>query len=168
MARASSGSRSSISSIEPLMSANSAVTVLRSPSESATVCSDVNRTDVVEEVRAVDPNPLEASAAAHSPQNFAVGAFSYPHFAQRFLKGAAHSLQNFCSAGFSAPHVGQFTSGTKLVEQRLGVLQIGGVEALSEPVVDFSQHRTCLVAATGIAQQPGETYRRAQLPPFRG
>ncbi len=32
IARASSGSRSSISSVEPLMSANSAVTVLRSPS----------------------------------------------------------------------------------------------------------------------------------------
>jgi len=35
MARASSGSRSSIRSIEPLMSANSAVTVLRSPSNAA-------------------------------------------------------------------------------------------------------------------------------------
>src|SRR5882757_1205175 len=110
IARASSGSRSSINSIEPLMSANSAVTVLRSPSvaESATVCSDVIRTDDVEEVRAVDLNSPEASAAAQSPQNFAVGAFSYPHFAQRFLKGAAHSLQNFCSAGFSAPQAGQF------------------------------------------------------------
>ena len=32
IARASSGSRSSINSVEPLMSANSAVTVLRSPS----------------------------------------------------------------------------------------------------------------------------------------
>jgi hypothetical protein len=32
IARASSGSRSRISSVEPLMSANSAVTVLRSPS----------------------------------------------------------------------------------------------------------------------------------------
>src|SRR5216684_4746920 len=112
-ARASSGSRPSISSIEPLISANSAVTILRSPSiaaESATVCSDAIRTDGVEEGRPVDLNSLEASAAAQSPQNFAVGAFSNPHFAQCFLKGAAHSLQNFCSAGFSAPHVGQFTS----------------------------------------------------------
>jgi hypothetical protein len=83
-------------------------------------------------VRAVDLNSLEASAAAQSPQNFAVGAFSYPHFAQRFLKGAAHSLQNFSSAGFSAPHVGQFTSRTQLVEQRLRVLQIAGVEPLGE------------------------------------
>jgi hypothetical protein len=72
----------------------------------------VIRTDGVDEVRAVDLDSLEASPAAQSPQNFAVAAFSYPHFAQRFLKGAAHSLQNFCSAGFSAPHVGQFTSRT--------------------------------------------------------
>jgi hypothetical protein len=100
------------------MSANNAVTVLRSPSsaaESVPVSSDVIRTDGVEEVRVVDLNSLEVSAAAQSPQNFAVGAFSYPHFAQRFLKGAAHSLQNFCSAGFSTPHVGQFTSGTQFV-----------------------------------------------------
>ena len=51
-------------------------------------------------VRAVNLDSLEASPAAQSPQNFAVAAFSYPHFAQRFLKGAAHSLQNFCPAGF--------------------------------------------------------------------
>jgi hypothetical protein len=40
---------------------------------------------------------------AHSPQNFAVGAFSNPHFAHRRLNGAAHSLQNFSPSGFSAP-----------------------------------------------------------------
>jgi len=45
MARASSGSRSSISSIEPLISANNAVTVLRSPSivVEASGCSGVTR-----------------------------------------------------------------------------------------------------------------------------
>jgi hypothetical protein len=63
----------------------------------------------------VDLNSLEVNAAAQSPQNLAVGAFSYPHFVQRFLNGAAHSLQNFCSAGLSAPHAGQFTSLTQLV-----------------------------------------------------
>jgi hypothetical protein len=114
-------------------------------------------------VRPVDLNSLEASAAAQSPQNFAVGAFSYPHFAQRFLKGAAHSLQNFCSAGFSAPHVGQFTSRTQLVEQRLGVFQVGGVEAFGEPAVDFGQHRARLVAFALFVEQPSEACRGAQL-----
>jgi hypothetical protein len=114
-------------------------------------------------VRAVDLDSVEASAAAQSPQNFAVGAFSYPHFAQRFLKGAAHSLQNFCSAGFSAPHVGQFTSRTQLVEQSLGVLQVGGVEALGEPAVNFGQHGARLVATILFREQPCEAGRGAQL-----
>src|SRR6266481_713628 len=144
--------------------------VLRSPSvaaESATVCSDVTRTDGVEEVRAVDLNWFAASAAAQSPQNFAVGAFSYPHFAQRFLKGAAHSLQNLCSAGFSAPHVEQFTSRTQLVEQRLRVFQISGVEALGEPAVDLGQHRARFVATALFIEQPDEARRCAQLPRLR-
>jgi hypothetical protein len=76
--------------------------------ESATICSGATRTDGVEEVGAIGVDALEVNAVAHSPQNFAVGAFSYPHFAQRRLKGAAHSLQNFCSAGFSAPQAGHF------------------------------------------------------------
>src|SRR5260370_14972215 len=128
VARASSGSRSRINSVEPLMSANSAVTILRSPSSapaSVKLCSGTTRTDGVEEVRAVDFNTFEVRAAAHSPQNFAVGAFSYPHLAQRFLKGAAHSLQNFCSAGFSAPQAGQFMSRTQLVQQGFCLVERG-------------------------------------------
>jgi len=39
----------------------------------------------------------------------------------------------------------------QLLEQRLGVLQVGGVELLREPVVDFSEHRARLVAAIGVA-----------------
>jgi hypothetical protein len=115
----------------------------------------VIRTEGVEEVRAVDLDSFEASAAAQSPQNFAVGAFSYPHFAQRFLKGAAHSLQNFCSAGFSAPHVGQFMSRTQLAEQRPGVFQVGGVEALCKPAVDFGEHRARFVAFVLFHEQAG-------------
>ena len=46
MARASSGSRSSISSIDPLMSANRAVTVLRSPSSEVSEISALTRIDV--------------------------------------------------------------------------------------------------------------------------
>jgi hypothetical protein len=36
----------------------------------------------------------------------------------------------------------------------LGLLQVGGVEALGEPVVDLGEHRACLVVAVGITQQP--------------
>jgi len=122
------------------MSANSAVTVFRSPSTFS--AAGVSPTRIGESFGFfADGAGGFPSAAAHSPQNFAVGAFSYPHCAQRFLKGAAHSLQNFCSAGFSAPHAEHFMSRTQLVEQRLGVLQVGGVEALGEPVVDIGEHR---------------------------
>jgi hypothetical protein len=35
----------------------------------------------------------------------------------------------------------------QLIEQRLGVLQIGGVEALGEPAVDIGENCVCFVAA---------------------
>jgi homeodomain-containing protein len=74
------GSRSSINSIEPLISANSAVTVLRSPSSGAEAScgSGPRRTEPratgdaeASELRAACP----PSAAAHCAQNFASGAF---------------------------------------------------------------------------------------------
>jgi len=37
------------------------------------------------------------------------------------------------------------------VEQCLGFLQISGVEALAEPVLDFGEGRACLGFAAGIA-----------------
>ena len=42
-------------------------------------------------------------------------------------------------------------SRNQLVEQRLGVLQVGGVEALGEPVVDFGEHRARFVALALLA-----------------
>jgi hypothetical protein len=41
---------------------------------------------------------------------------------------------------------------TELIEQDLGVLQVGGIESLSEPVVDVGEHCAGFVAAIGIAQ----------------
>jgi hypothetical protein len=52
----------------------------------------------------------------------------------------------------------------ELFEPRLGVSEIRSVEALGEPVVDLGEHSASLVATIGLAQQPGETSRRAQLP----
>jgi hypothetical protein len=40
----------------------------------------------------------------------------------------------------------------QLIEQRPGVLQVGGVEALGEPVVDLREHRARLITTTGVAQ----------------
>jgi hypothetical protein len=87
------------------MSANSAVTILRSPSAtSATVCSDAIRTDDVEELREFDFDTSEVSASAHSAQNFASCAFRWAHFGHARLSGAAHWLQNLAPAAFSLPH----------------------------------------------------------------
>ena len=55
---------------------------------------------------------------------------------------------------------------SQFIEQRLGVLQVGGVEALGEPAVDFGEHRARLVAAALRREQPRETRRRAQFQRF--
>jgi hypothetical protein len=73
------------------MSANSAVTVLRSPlATSESVRSGAIRTDDVGDVNAVDFDASEARASAHSAQNFASGAFRWAHFGQTRLSSAAH------------------------------------------------------------------------------
>ena len=52
------------------------------------------------------------------------------------------------------------------IEQRFRIFQIGGVEALGEPVVDFGEHSARFVAALLTSQQARETHGGAQLPPF--
>src|SRR3984893_14718985 len=110
IARASSGSRSRINSVEPLMSANSAVTVLRSPSivDEASGCSGVTRIS-----EAVNPAgepvvagaAIPASAAPQSSQKADDGAFSAPHFEQRLDRGLPHAAQNFLLVVLSVPHL---------------------------------------------------------------
>jgi len=54
------------------------------------------------------------SGEAHSPQNFASGAFAVPQFAHTTESDEAHSLQNFRPASFAVPQFEQITlpSGT--------------------------------------------------------
>src|ERR1700675_4267448 len=112
MARASSGSRSSISSIEPLMSANSAVTVLRSPSSGSPAgCSGMTRiSETVEadwrELVAAGA-ALPASTAPRSSENADDGAFSAPHLAHRLGSGLPHAAQNFLPVVLSVSHLVQ-------------------------------------------------------------
>src|SRR5271154_4905662 len=106
MARASSGSRSCSSSVEPLISANSAVTVLRSPSRFSEAGGSDTRiggsVDFLDDAAAGAPNGVPQSS-----QNFAVGAPSAPHFAQRLANGVPHSAQNFLPEVLSIPHFEQ-------------------------------------------------------------
>ena len=97
-------------------------------------------------------------AAPHFPQNFALGAFSKPHDAHDDLNAAPHSLQNFNPSGFSVLHFAQIMTewlGAQIIEQRLGVLQVGGVEALGEPLVSLCQHVAGLFLPTLLLPQAG-------------
>src|SRR5271154_6305853 len=106
MARASSGSRSCSSSVEPLISANSAVTVLRSPSRFSEAGGAATR--IGESFGFFDDAAAgAANGAPQSSQNFAVGALSAPHFAQRLANGVPHSAQNFLPEVLSVPHFEQ-------------------------------------------------------------
>jgi len=51
----------------------------------------------------------------------------------------------------------------QLVEQRLGVLQVCGVEAFGEPVVDLREHLSGFVAPIRITQQACETQGGTQF-----
>jgi len=64
-------------------------------------------------------------------RRFSVGTISETSFLQpKFI-----ALNSLC----------QYLVG-ELIEQGFGVLQVGGVEALGEPVIDFGEHRARFVA----------------------
>src|SRR5208282_1538520 len=107
IARASSGSKSCSSSVEPLMSANSAVTVLRSPSSFSVSGAWVTRTDDASAGWVVAFGLAPARGAAHSLQNLAPGLEVAPQRGHFAAIGEAHSLQNFAPSGFSAEHFRQ-------------------------------------------------------------
>ena len=122
------------------MSAKSAVTVLRSPSRFSGFDGSATRIGASFDVF-VDPTAGVWSGAPQSSQNFAVGEFCAPHLAQRLESGLPHSGQNFLPDILSVPHLVQRMLIAQLVQQRLGVFQIGSVEPFREPVVDFGEHR---------------------------
>src|ERR1019366_3106800 len=114
MARAFSGSISSIISVEPLMSANSAVTVLRSPSggESGSAATVIG-TDLFDgkesALRACAASQIKR--APHFLQNFEPGAFTTAHDGHTRSSLAPHSAQKTASARFSLRHLGQTITG---------------------------------------------------------
>src|SRR5882762_8347583 len=98
IARASSGSRSRISSVEPLMSANSAVTVLRSPSDDALAAAGTDESAA---------GPPAFSATPHAPQNLKRGGLSLPHPGQMLRRGDPQLPQNLVWDGLSYSQLGQ-------------------------------------------------------------
>src|SRR3984893_12592828 len=93
------------------MSANSAVTVLRSPSSaSGELLSGATRTLEADHcddgVTAAAPAPF-VSGAPHLPQKSDVGGFSALHFAQCFTSAFPHFEQKLLADGLLVPHLEQ-------------------------------------------------------------
>ncbi len=67
----------------------------------------------------------------------------------------------------NSPEAPVITTLRQFVEQRFGILQIGGVEALGEPAVDRGEQRVRLGGLALVAPQPGEAGGGAQFPRLR-
>src|SRR6185312_268403 len=78
-----------------------------------------------------------------------------------------HSHPRGLHCGQTRKSLGHSTgSYRQLVEQRLSILQVECVEALSEPAVDRSEQFASLLRLALVAPEASEAYRRAQLPRF--
>src|SRR5215470_19384215 len=120
--RASSGSRSRRSSMELLRSANSTVTVFRSPACApgevrilSARCLGVYAWGAG--IRSADWPP---SALAHCPQKRLSGGLDALHFGQTAASGVAHSPQNREPAGLSWWHREHFIGGDLNLESLVG------------------------------------------------
>src|ERR1700689_3887073 len=80
------------------MSANSAVTVLRSPSRFSEAGASAIR---IGESFDLDAGAANPRAVPQSPQKRLSAGLSAPHFGQRFASGAPQSPQNLLPGGFS-------------------------------------------------------------------
>src|SRR5215469_3937805 len=118
--RASSGSSSAISSVEPLMSAKSAVTILRSPSSDSDGTSEpiliTESTAGAASERAADDGER---AVPHSPQKSSAGSFAAPQFGQERASAPPHFEQNLRPSRLSAPHFAHFTLNPRAAPWRL-------------------------------------------------
>src|SRR5215471_107887 len=127
MARASSGSRSASNSIEPLRSAKSTVTCLRSPSRAVFEVrmrseryfgvydsGDTNRGGAAVGVRAV------ANAAPQLSQNLLPPSTFAPQLGQAAANVAPHSRQKRAPSRLSAWHRGHFIGSLPTAEPLKG------------------------------------------------
>jgi hypothetical protein len=90
------------------MSANTAVTVLRSPSNDALSSESLIMMGGLEVSSRSAWGP-DDSAVVHCPQNLKPGGFSKLHFGQTSARAVVHWPQNLIPAGFSNPHFEQRT-----------------------------------------------------------
>src|SRR5262245_34329721 len=65
------------------------------------------------------------------------------------------------------PHASAGVALRQRLQQRFGLLQVSGVKALAEPVVDGRQERTGVVALALLLPQPTQAHPRPQLQRLR-
>jgi hypothetical protein len=100
------------------MSANSAVTIFRSPSIVWSAIEELPiRAGTLSSVVGPDLNNPFSNFAEHWPQNFAAAEFSKPHFVHVRLSAAPHSLQNLSPSGLSALQLEQRISHLRTAHQ---------------------------------------------------
>src|SRR5215469_7276871 len=68
-----------------------------------------------------------------------------------------------CGLAFSTGQCLSLTTIAQLIEQRLGLFQVGGIEAFREPVVDFAEHQASLVATVLFGEKSCQISCCAQL-----
>src|SRR6266852_9834608 len=115
IARASSGSRSSINSVDPLISANRAVMVLRSPSIVRAAASGfspatrASNADSGVDGVALKETVLSMSGAPHLPQKLEDGGVSALHFAHDLVSAFPHCAQKLLPGVLFVAHFLQRT-----------------------------------------------------------
>src|SRR5580704_2492911 len=109
--------------------------------------------------------PLPRRAATIMRQNLDAGGLVVPQARQGWSIRVPHSTQNKASGRFSLRQLRQSTIrlAPDLVEQRVRILQIGGVEALGEPAVDVGKDPAGFVDLALALEQAGKTIRCAQF-----
>ena len=95
-------------------------------------------------------DPLHFLYHSSSPVGSESFVFRHDWFIAYGLDGLTHRAS--CeSPPAPDPLVAQF------IEQRLSLLQVGGVEAFGEPAIDFGEHRARLVATAHLRKQSCQT-----------
>src|SRR5262245_8722576 len=111
------------------MSANNAVTVLRSPSAASAWFVAETSGSVESTLDLIALVPDAENFEPHLRQNLEPDGLLMPHEEQTSSIRVPHSLQNKASGRFSALHLEHSIdcSQRQLIEERLGVFQIGQV-----------------------------------------
>src|SRR5882724_1081123 len=113
-------------------------------------------------VRGAGGSPASARACRQT-SSLALLWWSLPEFSPRFFGDKAHGAKIPCYQCGSKGKLG----ACQRLQQRPGLLQVGGVKALGEPAIDRCQQVVSLGALTLLLPQATQAHRRPQLQRLR-